>query len=527
MHSSERGSSLVPPRQWLDQPAVDSDEISWGLLAGLTLLGATLRVASLTAQSLWVDELLTWQGIAPGHGLHFLEQFMDTIQGPLYLAAAWPLLQLQDSALMLRLPALLAGIVAVPLFGRLAWRTIGGRGARLALLLFALNPFHIWYSQEGRGYAFLVLMAIVTALIYVEMVQKGPTGTRAAAFGLAGAAMVLSNLSGVFLLVAMGLTVALVERPIRGRVRYWWLLGFGLAALLAAPWLLKASGIWAVDRIVPGAAMGTALRGETTFSPLGLFYALYTFFFGYSLGPSLRELHQPDRLSVVLAYWPLLAAGGLAAGSAVLGGLVRLERRRVALLVWIAVPTALAVVLALRNIKPWNPRYLAAVLPWLVLLAGEGLVRLPRRWGFVAAVTLCGLMVWSLAGYYAAGKFAKEDLRQAAELVRQARPASAAVLVPVVGSVYKYYDRQAHLVLGSLGRPALANREEADRFVAETLAGRDFCRVVLAREWYFDPLNLLPPALSRAGHLRLEAEVPGVRIYTWQSKEPRGGQLGS
>ncbi len=518
MPQNDQAPSFVPQSHWLHPPRLEDRNFGWTFLLAMTLVGGALRLLELTGQSLWIDELLTWQAIRPGSGLGFWVQVGDSIQGPLYLAAIWPLVHLQDSALMMRLPAVVAGILAVPLFGWLAFRTLGGRGARLALLLFALNPFHIWYSQEARGYAFLMLLAIVTALIYLAMVRRGPSPGWAVAFAVAGAAMVLSNMSGVFLLLAMALTVILVHRPERRAGWGWWLLAFGLAGVLVAPWLLKASGIWAVDRIVPGAGTGEALRGETTFSLAALPYAIYTFFFGYSLGPSLRELHQPDRMAVLLGYWPVLTLGAGAVGVALLGSLGRMDRRRVALLVWVLVPALLLVILALRNVKPWNARYVAVVLPWLVLMAGAGLARLARGPGLVVTAVLAGLTLWSLGGYYGQEKYAKADLRQAAVLIGEAQPPGRVVLVPVVTAVFGYYDRGEHVLLNSYGQAPLRDRAAASLFVAETLGGHDFCRVVLARQWYLDPEGHLMQALSRVGHLRLEDTAPGVSIYTWERK---------
>jgi len=176
------------------------------------------------------------------------------------------------------------------------------------------------------------------------------------------------------------------------------------------------------------------------------------------------------------------------------------------------------VLLAVRNIKPWNARYVSVVLPSLVLLAGAGLARLPRRSGLVVSVLLAGLTLWSLGGYYGDSRYAKADLRQAVAAVSAAQPASPLVLVPVVKSVFQYYDRETHILVGSDGRAPLRDRTAASLYVAEATAGYDYCRIVLAREWYFDPDAQLLPALSRAGHLRLEKLLPGVSIYTWERK---------
>lgn len=510
-------TSLVPPSGWMQPVARSEAEFSLGFVVSMTLVGGLLRLLFLVGQSLWVDEILTWHAVRPDAALSFWEQFRDTIQGPLYLAVVWPLVRAWDPELMLRLPALIAGVLAVPVFGWLSFRLLNGRAARLALLLFALNPFLIWYSQEGRGYSFLILFSLLTALAYLELADR-PRPARAVVFALAATGLILSNLSGVFLLVAMLMTMLIWQRP-RSRAAWgWWLLGGGLTLLLTGPWLLKASGIWAIDRIVPGGGTGQALRGSTTFSPLALPYTLFTFFFGYSLGPSLRELHQPGHLGVLQAYLPVLGAGFGAVGIVLLAGLVRWNRRLLLLLTWIVVPLLVAVLLAVRNVKPWNPRYVSVALPWLLLIAGTGLARLPRRWGAMVAVILVGLTVWSLVGYYTDGKYAKADLRQAARWVDSSVPASEPVLVPVVTGVFAFYDQGRHQLLDSYGLPPLAGRDMADAFVGHSLIGFDSCTIVLAREWYFDPDGYLLPALAGLGELEPVCRFPGVEILHWERR---------
>jgi 4-amino-4-deoxy-L-arabinose transferase-like glycosyltransferase len=515
MNLSRRTGSLVPPPAWADANAAASPGLTRGFVVMVTLLGAVLRLYQITGQSLWVDEMLTWQTIRPGIAAGFGEQILDSIQGPLYMAIVWPLVRLQESALMLRLPSALAGIITIPLFGLFVARALGGSAARLATLLLALNPFHVWYSQEGRGYALLILFAVLMGLAYLGLARRDAGYRQAVLFALATAGAVLSNLGGMFLWAAMGLGVLLFRFPTRGRHWLLWGLGFGAGLILVAPWLLKASGIWAIDRIVPGAGTGAALRGETTFSFLAWPYSLQTFFYGYSLGPSLRELHQPDRMAILRGAWPVLAAGAVPVAVGLVAGLTSLGRKRAFLLIWVVVPVLILTVLALRNVKPWNPRYVAMVVPWVLCLAAWGLSRLPRRWGLATTVLLAGLTLWSLGGYYWNGRYAKADVRAAAGFVETNNTDRAPVLAPVVTSVFSFYHRGPEEVIGTFGLPALQDENEADAYVARTLAGRDGCWLVLAREWYFDPGGHLPRALSRSGHLRLRYTAANVRVYQW------------
>jgi hypothetical protein len=257
------------------------------------------------------------------------------------------------------------------------------------------------------------------------------------------------------------------------------------------------------------------LRGETTFSPLTWPYTLQTFFYGYSFGPSLRELHQPDRLAVLKGSLPLLLAGAVPVAVGLVSGLRRQARNRGLLLVWIFVPLLILTLLALRNVKPWNPRYVIMVLPWVLALAAGGFAALPRRWGVGATVLLTGLTLWSLGGYYGNGRYAKADVRAAAAYLEEANSEGAPVVAPVITTVFKYYYQGAGEVIDSFGLPVLRDEEAAASFCDRTLAGRTRCWLVLAREWYFDPEDHLPRALSRRGHLRLVFTGPGVRTYYW------------
>lgn len=520
MTPDHRRSPFVPPADWLaDVDAVHEGAPGVGFLLGMTFLAAIPRLLALRAQSLWVDEVMTWNAIRPGAGLDFWQQIHDTIQGPLYTAVVWFLVRVGDPELMMRLPSAVAGVLTIPAFGLLAGRLVDGRTARLAVLLLAINPFHVWYSQEARGYAFLMFFAVLAAIAYLDLAAGRLRRRHVTLFIAAVSACILSNLSGLFLWAALAASMVFVDRPRLGRDRLLVAMAFGGVLLVTAPWLAEASGIWAVERIVPGAGTGEALRGETTFSPAALPYTLLTFAYGYSLGPSLAELHRPDRVQLVRAAWPLLGLGGAALALALIGGVGRRpDRVKARLLVWILVPVAVLALLALRNVKPWNPRYVSVVMPLVTLLAARGLVRLPRVAGALAATVLLSLTVWSLGAARADTRYVREDVREAAKVVSAAARPGDAVLVPVVTGVFEFYEKSGLTLLGSYGQPPLENPSGADVFCAKTLAGRDKCWVVLAREWYFDPSGELQPALERLGTLRLVAQPPGTRIFAWERK---------
>jgi hypothetical protein len=514
----------LPPPGWVeaDPDATPIGHPGWLYLLLMTALACVLRFWRLDGPSLWVDELMTWRMSAPGQQLAFWQQVRDAIHGPVYVAAVWPLLRYADTEFLLRLPAAIAGVATVPLFGSVAGRLVPRTDARLATLLLALSPFHVWYSQEARGYAFAVFFTVVLVALYLAAREHGLTPAKGAGLAVIAALGIGSNTSVLIFWAVLVLTAALGVgwRPPALAA---WAGVFLLGCLLASPWLGRALGIWEVGRVVPGAGLGEALRGTTTFSPLALPFTGFAFFFGFSLGPSLAELHRPDRVEIVASYWPLLALCGLVVGVPLLNGLIHWRRRHALVLFWIVLPLAAIVLLAVRNVKPYNVRYACIVLPWILLVAARGLATLPRRLGMVWTAALVVLTLTSLGGYYFADRYQKEDIRAAAAYIAASSAPDDAVLVPVVTAVFRYYHAGDGPVLATWGVDRLDNLEEARALVASRLAGRTAVWIVLAREWFLDPRGWLPEALAEAGRLRAAAAFPGVRVLRWERRpSPRG-----
>lgn len=501
------------PAAW---PAL-SDQV---FLALATLAALLVRFYRLGHQSLWVDESFTWELIAPGRGLHFWPQILAAYQGPLYHAAAWLAVRLDPTVAALRAPSALAGVAAVPIVGLLAGRLFGSASGRLAALLLAASPFHVWYSQEGRGYAMLVLFAAASGLVFLRLLQ-GPRRWRDALglAALAGAGLA-SNLTFVFLLSAFGLSVLVWAPPRRGRDWAVWTVALGGGVLLAAPWLLEATGIWAVDRVLPGADLGEALRGGTTFTPWALPFSAFSIFYGFSLGPSLAELHQPDRLAILRHDAPVILTAGVVAALALISGLRGLKGRERMVVVWILVPLAGVVLLAARNVKPFNVRYVAPVLPFVLTLTAHGIVRLRRPANLALGQALLLMFVVSLAHYHFDDRYAKADLRGAVAHIGARDEPSLPILAPNVAAVVRFYDDGAHAVIGCGDEPTVADAAQADGLIARQLAGRQAAWVVWSHTWHLDPHDQLPAALARQGTLQRTYEGPGVNVDLWRRSPP-------
>ena len=157
-------------REW-----VGSRSRTFWIVAGLTLLAAVLRFATLGAQSLHHDEIVTAGRILGGSFGEAMEGVRDSESAPpLYYALAWGWTQLAGTGEFgLRSLSALAGVATVPVAYLLAAELRDRRAGIFAAALVAVNPMLLWYSQEARGYALLAFLCAASALYFVRALERG------------------------------------------------------------------------------------------------------------------------------------------------------------------------------------------------------------------------------------------------------------------------------------------------------------------------------------------------------------------
>lgn len=163
-HSAERqGGGALSVQDW-------SARRAGVLLALITLLAAVLRVAEIDA-SLWADEL--WTRFCAVHGLRWSMHRWGVSLNPGYMYM--PVLCAQYlgfSEGVLRLPSLIAGVLAVPALYALVRDIHSRRAGLVAAWMLSINAFHVGFSMEARMYAPVMLGAILTVwLLYRALAQ--------------------------------------------------------------------------------------------------------------------------------------------------------------------------------------------------------------------------------------------------------------------------------------------------------------------------------------------------------------------
>jgi hypothetical protein len=208
------------------------DRRGWLVLAAITAAGAALRVA-LASESLWYDEISAFLSFAiEGPGVAFGSYAVPTNHVPMTLAVwlMWSASGGSLNELVLRAPALLAGVAAIPVAYALTATLFPRRAAPLGALVAAVAPVLVLGSAEARGYAFVMPAALIAALALARAMRTRATADYAV---FAGACAFGAWAHPVAILVPFAAGVIGLVRDRRLAVAA--LLSGVLAALLLAP----------------------------------------------------------------------------------------------------------------------------------------------------------------------------------------------------------------------------------------------------------------------------------------------------
>ena len=481
-----------------------------------TLVAAVLRLHRLGHQSLWIDEQFTLSA-AGVPGPLMWRDLLDNVHGPLHtLAVALAAALGGPSEWVVRLPSALAGIALVPAMAWLAARWSGRETVASAAWLTAGSPFLVWYSQECRNYAFLLLASVLATGALLGLQRRcAPAGV--VRYQLAAGAGALSNLSfGLLLpLHAWGWLRPGATRAARLRALA---VAAVVLALVALPWLPAIRGIWDWSRLSPAreAPTGEAgLRGVTTFHAAAVPFALHAFAMGYSGGPTLHEL-RVDPLAAVRAHGPELALAGLVFGILGALGLVAVARRRLLTdtLLWLVAPALVVSYFAAHNFKVFHPRYIAVSLPCLVLMVAAAFAdrgpRARRVWAVVVALLWAG----ALARAAFEPKYGREDYKGALADVRSGIASGERVLAVGAPEPVEWYGRGLPVARWWLG--FAADPERMVRTLSDSLVVTSGAWVVLSRTEDLDPDDRCARWLD--AHAEAGGRWTGEGVRVWHMK---------
>lgn len=370
----------------------------------VTFVGLGLRLFRLTNQSFWIDEVSSI-GAAQSPFKHIYENSaLASNSLPTYFILLKAFIGKTTDGLEFkaRMLSVVAGVLSIPLFVAVVYLWRRQRGiALLAGGLLAVNPLHLWYSQEVRGYAVTIFFGLLTLLCFELARDKRHAGWWIL-YVLFGIFAITGHKTALIFPVACGLWHAcdvFKEREPRKNL----LVHAPIAAAAIATMLLKS--------YPPTEGYGRSTTG------LEVGYTFLTFLGGYSFGPSLTDIqsfgplhavskHVPETGIVILVLLALLVP--------VLSNLRRLVSGKEMQLLCLSIGAVS--IYALLTPFPYNIRY---VLPGLLgFLAMAAVVATDSKKAAWARLSLAGILtvsLWADIQWFYCWQYRKADSRAVAQ----------------------------------------------------------------------------------------------------------------
>lgn len=517
-------------------------------LLAIVLLAYGWRVHDLTRQSLWRDEVdAIYFALRPLR--ETLAMFTAVAQnGALFFVSLRPWLRLAGSSeFALRYISVMAGVVSILLLWRVAQILLRPReesgawhsdvAALVAALLFAFNPYQLWYSQEGKMYTVTTALALLSSWLWLMGIWRRSVSQNwrnwLSYFVVTSLAMYTHLL--MVLLIPLHFLWFWIAWPQSKRR---WRGYFGALAGLTLPYIPFAWWHW---------AMLTSDRHMTSFNFTPLEQMLETLLLNHA-----RGFMPPDKL-IWLSPIFFLGLAGLLMGITELGGaqdaplyqrlpLWHLSswRRFLLLVSWLITPIVFIYLISLRQ-PVFVDRYIIWISPAAIMVLVLGLMVVWRNALFLSK-PLTGLLLlyllgfWLYAGWQQKKADIKYDIRSAVTYVMQHRASDELLIlqIPHMEYSYRYYssDRgsdpfaDSDLRLGRWAGGMWTNNDvsdeqariDVDRHMRALVADAESVWVLSSEVEMWDRRHLMDEWLNAHGVLTDRAEFHGSQVRRYAMK---------
>jgi 4-amino-4-deoxy-L-arabinose transferase-like glycosyltransferase len=388
------------------------------VLATAVAIGAALRFATLGLQSLDEDETITvWLMHMPlGRMLTTLPHTEST--PPLYYVLAWLWTHVTGTgAVGIRSLSALIGVATIPVAYAATVQLSNEFAGRIAAVLATLSPALVWYSQEARAYALLVLLSTASLLVFGRALTalNQDDGTSKGRF------VVRRRLAWWALIASLGLTTHYFAA---------FLIAPQCVLLLVAAWRRRRG-----DVIVAGAgvaAVGLALL------PLALHQQASGGSHWIGLIPLSDRLYDVPPQLLLGEGRPFYRYFAIAVGAAAILPLLLMfirgagKSRRSAVFVTVVgvCGVALPALVDLAGPKILIDRNTLGAGAVLLIGCAIGMGQRPRRFGLGALAVVAGLWLWTTVLVLTNPLLQREDWRDAAKALGPATVPRAIVYAP-------------------------------------------------------------------------------------------------
>lgn len=140
----------------------------------ILISGFLLRIINLN-QSLWLDEAINVTALNNFSLPGIISEYPKyDFHPPGYFAILWVWAKIFGiSEIAVRLPSVIFGVANIYLVFLIGTKLLNKKLGLFAAMLLAVNPLHIYYSQEARMYAFAAFAVTLNFLMFINLAKGG------------------------------------------------------------------------------------------------------------------------------------------------------------------------------------------------------------------------------------------------------------------------------------------------------------------------------------------------------------------
>jgi uncharacterized membrane protein len=402
------------------------------------VVGAAIRLD--VPRGLWLDEAVSVSEARMPYGAMLHRLATTDIHPPLYFTVLWATVRLIGHGdFAVRVPSILFGMVLIPMVYLLGKEAYDRRTGAVAAVIVSVAPIFVWYSQEARMYAMLMVFGVVALWAQLRILRRGGWYPWVV-YTLASIAMVWTQYFGTWQLllqqlVFVGIIVVMWRRDRRmPALLPPWLCSVVPIVLTTIPLAMLMNQQFGIQQAT-GQAFGPAANAAVASGTLSIYSVITNFVYG------VFGYHSQVVISDVSSFWPF----GMLAGLALLGR--RVKPVTYLLFAVVLVPVTAMFLVGQFKTSLFDIRYMSTAIPVLMLLIARTatVVATSKRVLTVVIGAVVGVMLVSLFDQqFSSANPYRFNFREALQRVdAHARPGDVILYDPVnsgLNNVTSYYS---------------------------------------------------------------------------------------
>lgn len=386
-------------------------------------IGLILRLISIN-QSLWLDEAINVLATQNFSLLGMITEYAKAdFHPPLFFIILWLWTKIFGiGEIAVRIPSIIFGVLTlyvVYLIGnKLYSRTLG----LLSALLLAINPLHIYYSQEARMYAFAALAVSLNVLLLLKVVKKEKISL--IILIISNLLVLLSDYVAYFIFPAQLIFLLILKQKEIFRKWINALLIAGIAGIWWIPIFLNQLNVG----LVASSSLPTwkLVVGGFELKSIPLTYVKFI----------IGRISYPDKLIYAIILLPVgtLFLFLIWRGIKYIG-----DFKRNLLIVWVAVPIILATVISI-VVPIYSYFRLLFVLPPFIILVSLGILSFRSKFKYALLVVVFIIQLFSAFVYLFNPAYQRDDWKGMVDFLKA--KAGVTVLFESSGTLppFDYYS---------------------------------------------------------------------------------------